>query len=102
MHIGHVAHVYDRAIDGLDRQIIESPNRAGRIVQVHRVFELAYLLRPNRGDEVLDRQGVDNVIGGDAVGVQGLLIEVGLALADLAAVRQKESQHRGPRPIEGG
>jgi hypothetical protein len=62
----HVAHVYDRAIDGLDRQIIESANRAGQIVQVHRVFELAYLLRPNRGDEVLDRQGVDNVIGGDA------------------------------------
>src|SRR6202035_2662135 len=86
MHIGYVAHIDDRSIDGLDRQIFESGNIAGRSVQIHRVFERADFLSPHRGDQVLNRQGVDDVVRGNAVGVQRLLFEVGLDLPDLAAI----------------
>ena len=61
----------------------------GRVVQIDRVFKLADLLGPDRGDEVLDRQGVDDVVRGDAVGVQRLLVEIGLNLPDFAAIRQR-------------
>ena len=93
MHIGHVAHVDDRSVDGLDRQVVESGDRAGRVVQIHRVFERADLLGSDRGDQVLERQGVDDVVRGDAVGVQRLLVEVGLDLPNLAAIGQAEPPH---------
>ena len=102
MHVGDVAHVDDRAIDGLDRQIVEGGDRGRRIVQIHRVFELADLLGADRGDQVLDRQGVDDVVRGDAVGVQRLLVEVGLDLPDLAAIGQRNRRRRRPRPVAGG
>ena len=61
--IGDVAHVNDRAVDGLDRQIVEGARwRLGESVQIDRVFELADLLRPDRRDQILDRQRVDDVV----------------------------------------
>src|ERR1700730_9381948 len=61
--------------------------RFGKL-QVHGVFELADFLCSNRCDQVLDRQRVDDIVCGEAVGVQRLLVEIGLTLSDLAAIRQ--------------
>src|ERR1700741_1067924 len=90
MYVGDAAHVDDGAVNALDRQIIESSDVDRRGVQIDRVFECADLLGPYRGDEVLDRQGVDDVVCGNAVGVQRLLVEVGLDLPDFAAIRQRD------------
>ena len=90
MDVGDITHVDDSTVDAFDRQIIGSGDVDRRGVQIDRVFECTDLLGPYRGDEVLDRQGVDDVVCGNAVGVQRLLVEVGLDLADFAAIRQRD------------
>ena len=86
MHVGHVTHIDHRAVDGLDRQIVERGNIAGRSVQIDGVFERADFLGPGRSDQVLNRQGVDHVVCGECLGLQRLLIEVDLHLPRLAAI----------------
>src|SRR3979409_1751081 len=44
---------------------------------------------PHRGEDVRDRQGVDDVVRGNPVGVERLLVEVGLYLTDFTAIRQR-------------
>ena len=89
MHVGDVPHIDDGAVDGLYRQIVEGGDVGGRCVQIDRVLESADLLGAHRGDEVLDRQRVDDVVRRNPVSVERLLIEVGLNLADFATVRKR-------------
>src|SRR5882757_10901000 len=49
-------------------------------------FERANFLGSHRGDQVLDRYGIDDVVRGNAVVMQRLLVEVGLDLPDLAPI----------------
>jgi len=46
MHIGNVAHIDDRSIDGFDRQIVEGCDHARRIVSNSRIFECAIFSVP--------------------------------------------------------
>ena len=64
--VGDVAHEDDRAVDHLDRQIVEVRHRFGRIVQIDGEFVGADLLRPDRIDLVLHRERVDDVGSGEA------------------------------------
>ena len=77
MHVGDVVHIDDSAIDGLDREIVERFHCGRRVVQVDRVFVGADLLRPDRGDQVLERQSVDDIVRRNSVRMQGLLVEMG-------------------------
>ncbi len=86
MHIGDVVHVDDRAVDLLDRQIVDFFQQGGTGVQRHVPVELAELLVAGRQDQVLRRDGVDDIVGGNAVGLHRLLIEIDLNLQNLAAV----------------
>ena len=52
-HVRDVADIDRRAVDDLDRQVAEIVDRARRVVELHRVFELADLLRADRRDQVL-------------------------------------------------
>jgi hypothetical protein len=89
MHVGDVPHVDDGAVNGLDRQIVEGGDVGRRCVQIDRVLEGADLLGAHRGNEILDRQGVDDVVRRNPVGVQRLLVEVGLNLANFTTIRQR-------------
>ncbi len=94
MHIGDVAHIDDSAIDRFYRQTVEGIDRRRRVVQVDRIFVGADLLRSDRRDQVLQRERVDDVVRGNAVLMQSLLIEIGLDLAHLAAEGKRQ---RGTR-----
>ena len=54
--------------------------------------EFADLLVAGRQDQVLHRDGVDDVVGGDVVGLHRQLVEIDLDLQDLAAIGRG---HRG-------
>jgi len=86
MHEGDVAHVDDGVVDLLDGQIVDllEFDRAG--VERDVPIELAFLFVAGRKDQVLDRNGVDHVVGGDVVRLHRLLIEVDLHLQDFATI----------------
>ena len=86
MHVGDVAHVDDRAVDLLHRQIVDllEQDRAG--IERDVPVELADLLVAGRQDQVLHRDGVDDVVGRDVVRLHRLLVEIDLHLQDLAAI----------------
>ncbi len=85
-HARDVANVDHRAVRRLDRQIAERVDRRGRVVELHRVFEAADLLRADGGDEVLRRERVRHVLSRQAARLHGDRIEVDLYLPRLAAV----------------
>ncbi len=97
VHVGDVAHVDDRAVDLLHRQVVDplEHDRAG--IERDVPVELADLLVAGRQDQVLHRDGVDDVVGRNAVRLHGLLVEIDLHLQDLAAIGRG---HRGAR--DGG
>src|ERR1700682_989275 len=85
MHVGNVTHIDDGAIDVLDREVVEGFARCRRAVQVDGAFVGADLLGSDPRDHVLQRKRVDDVVRGNAVLMQSLLIEIGLHLPYLAA-----------------
>src|SRR5258708_3473475 len=90
MHLGHVTHIDDGAVDRLDREVVEGCDRFRRVIQVDGIFVTADFLRSHRCDQVLQRQRVDDIVGGNAVLMQRLLIEIGLDLAHLAAEGKRQ------------
>jgi hypothetical protein len=90
MHVGHVTHIDDGAVDGLDRKIVEGFDRFRRVVQVDGILVCADFLRSDRRDQVLQRERIDDVVGGNAILMQRLLVEVGLDLAHLAAEGKRQ------------
>jgi hypothetical protein len=86
MHIGNVAHEDDRAVDLLDRQIVDVFQYGGAGVERDVPVEFAQLLVAGRQNEVLRRDGVDDIVGRDVVGLHGVLIEIDLYLQNLAAI----------------
>ena len=94
MHVGDVAHIDDGAVDGFHGKIVEGFDRFRRVVQVDGIFVGADLLGSDRRDQVLQRERVDDVVRGNAVLMQSLLIEIGLDLAHLAAERKRQGSPR--------
>ena len=92
MHEGDVMHIDDRAVDLLHRQVVDLVERGRAGIERHVPVELAELLVAGRQDQVLHRDGVDDVVGRDVVRLHGLLIEIDLNLQNFAAVR---GGHRG-------
>ena len=86
MHVGDVAHVDDGAVDLLDRQIVDLLEHRRTGIERDVPVEFADLLVAGRQDQVLHRDGVDDVVGRDVVGLHGLLVEIDLHLQDFAAV----------------
>ncbi len=86
MHVADVAHEDDRVVDLLDRQIVDSlqHDRAG--VERHVPVELADLGVAGRQNQVLRPHGVEHVVGGNAMGLHALLVEIDLHLQNLAAI----------------
>ncbi|OIQ68485.1 hypothetical protein GALL_499220 [mine drainage metagenome] len=95
--MGNVMHVDDRVVDFLDRQFVDLVEQGGTGVEGHVPVELADLLVAGRQDQVLRRNGVDDVLGRDAVRLHRLLIEIDLHLQNLAAIGRR---HR--RPLDRG
>ena len=103
MHVGYVAKVDHGAVDLLHRQVVDlvEQNRAG--VERHVPVEFADLRVAGRQDQILRRDGVDDVVGRYVVGLHGVLIEIDLGLQNLAAVggRHRRARDRGElRPDE--
>ena len=92
MHERDVVNVYDRAVDLFQREIVDPVEQDGTGVQRDVPVELADLFVPGRDDEVLRRDGVDDIVGRNIERLQGLLIEIDLNLQDFAAIRRR---HRG-------
>ena len=83
---GDVAHIDHGAVDGLDREIAELLDLDRRIVELDGVFETADLFRADRGDQVLRRQRVGDVLARQTACLQRRRIEVDLDLPLFAAI----------------
>jgi hypothetical protein len=101
--VGDVAQIDGRAIHDLHRQPRQVLDRGRRVVQLDRVFEGVDLLAADRGQHVLRRQRVGDVLGRQAARLQGVRLDVDLDLALLAAVRQRDrrARHRHQRRAHG-
>ena len=97
VHERDVVNVNDRAVDLFQREIVDPVEQDGTGVQRDVPVELADLFVPGRDDEVLRRDGVDDIVGRNIGRLHGLLIEIDLNLQDFAAIR---GRHRGAR--DGG
>ena len=86
VHEGDVMHVDDRAVDLLDRQIVDLVEQGRAGVERHVPVELADLLVAGRQNQVLHRNGVDDVLGRNVVRLHRLLVEIDLHLQNLAAI----------------
>ena len=86
-HLRDIAHIDHRAVDGLDRQVAERGELGGRVVELDGIFESADFLGADRRDQILRRQGIGDVLTGEAARLQRLGIQVDLHLARLAAER---------------
>ena len=84
--VGDVAHEHDRAVDHLDRQIVEVRDRLGRIVEVDGEFVGADLLGADRSDLVLQGERIADIGRRKIVGAQRVLVEIDLHLARGAAI----------------
>ena len=85
-HVRDVADVDDGAIDGPDGQIVQLVDDRRRGIGLDRVLEFTDLHGAGGDDEILRVDGIDYVGGRQALGLQGMRIEVHLDLALLAAV----------------
>ncbi len=97
MDVGNVMHVDDEVLDFLHRQLVDLVEHGGTGVEGHVPVEFADLLVAGRQNEVLRGDGVDDVLGRDAVRLHRLLIEIDLHLQDLATIGRG---HR--RSLDGG
>src|ERR1700677_808435 len=92
-----VVNVNDRAVDLFQREIVDPVEQDGTGVQRDVPVELADLFVPGRENEVLRRDGGDDIIGRNIERLHGLLIEIDLTLEDFAAIG---GRHRSAR--DGG
>ncbi len=92
--VRNVAEIDHRAVDALDRQIPERPDRRRGVVEIDDVFEGPDLLGADRRDQILGGERVGDILPGEVVGPHLLGIEVDLDLAEFAAER---IGHRRPR-----
>ena len=92
MHIRDVVQGDDRAVDLLHRQVVDPVEQNGAGIERDVPVELADLGVAGRQDQVLRRDGVDNIFGRDVMRLHGVLVEIDLGLKDLAAIGRG---HRG-------
>ncbi len=90
----HVVDVDDRAVDCLDRQVVEVLHGNRAAVQFDVVLELSYLLRAGRDDQILRIDRVDDVVGRNAARLQQPLVEIDLHLARTSPVRKRNRRAR--------
>ncbi len=105
-HLGDVAQVDHRAVDRLDRQVAEIFEPAGRVIELDRILEAADLLGPHRGDQVLGRQRVGDILPRQSAGLHGGGIQIYLDLALLAPERVRnrgtgDRHQRGADHVDG-
>src|SRR5204863_3070378 len=75
-HLRHIADVHHRAIDLLDRKIVEHVEHFGAAVETDVVFAIADLLGARGQDNVLRVDGVAYVYRGEAFAEKFLWIDV--------------------------
>ena len=89
MHISHVAEEDNGAVDLLHRQVVDLFEHDRARIERYVPVELPHLLVAGRQDEVLHRDGVDDIVSRDVVGLHGLLIEIDLHLQNFAAIGRR-------------
>ena len=108
-HMRDVTHEHRRAIDCLDRQIVEIGDRVRGIVEFHHILVGADLDVTSRNDLGLIGDRGLHIGGGNVVRLHRLRIEVDLDLAGFAAIRRRKGSawhrdhdwaHRVLRQIE--
>ena len=99
MDVGDVAHEHDRAVDHLDRQIVEVRDRLGQVIEVDGEFVGADFLGADRIDLVLQGERIADIDGGKIVGAQRALVEIDLHLARGAAIGVRELRARHSREL---
>ena len=82
MGVGDIAQKDRCAVDDANGHVVELGELGWRAVERDRVFEVADLLRSDRGHDVLLANRVDDVLGGKPIGLELLLINVDLDLQD--------------------
>ncbi|ARF88207.1 uncharacterized protein BCN122_II1464 [Burkholderia cenocepacia] len=90
----HLAQVGRRAVDGLDRQVVDVGDGIGGRVRVDPVFGLAHLRGAGRQHEILRVDRVDDVGRREALREQRLRIEVDRDHAGAPAVRERDLRAR--------
>ena len=95
-HVGHVLDVDRDAVDRPDRDVVERLDHVRAAVELDVVLPVADLGRAGRDDQVLVADGRADVGRRQAVGVQGVRVEVDHDLALLAAPGLGH-----PRPLDG-
>ncbi len=86
--VGDVADVNRRAVDLLDREVVQSVEDVGAAVQPDVVFAVADLLRAGGEDDVLRVERVRSRPPGEAFAEEFLRIDIDHDLARLSAVGQ--------------
>jgi len=86
-HVGNLADGDQRAVDGLDRQVVKLIDGLGAVVEQDGVFVGAELGSAHRNDLILQRQGIAHILGRQAFGSQRLRVEVEGDLTLLATHR---------------
>ena len=94
-----VLHEDRRAIDELDRDLVEVVDRRRRRVGAHRILGVADLRRAGRQGQVLRIDGIDDVERGQAPREQLLRVDVHHDLAILAAGRRRQRDARNRRQL---
>ena len=89
MNVGDVVDVDRHPVDVPNRQIVEFGDLSWGVVQRDDIFELADFFCPDRRDDVLTRDRIDDVLRRQPVGLQFPLVEVDLDLQHLAAVGRR-------------
>ncbi len=89
MHERNVVQVDNGAVGFLHRKVVDPVEQRWAGIQRDVPVELADLGVAGRKNEILGRDGVDHVVGGDAVRLHGLLVEIDLGLQDFAAVGRR-------------
>ena len=103
MHVSYVTEEDDGAVDLLHRQVVDLLEHDRACVKRDVPVEFTDFLVAGRQDEVLYRDGVDDVVGRHVVGLHSLLIEIDLHLQNLAAIGRRHcraSHGRELRPDE--
>ncbi len=71
MHVGHVAHEDDGVVDLAHRQLVDPLQQHRARIERDVPVELAHFLVAGRQDQVLHRNGVDDVVGRHVVRLHG-------------------------------
>lgn len=97
MGVGDIVKEDRCAVDDANGQVVELGEPGRRTVERDRVFKVANLLRSDRRHDVLLADRVDDVLCGEPVSFQLLLINIDLYLENLAAIwrRNRGAGDRG-------